>query len=83
MISGVPLRGVKVKIVNIDNQSMELPANQVGAIMVQPANIPRYLNYEEEVGTTMDISTDGWYTTGDIGCIDERGHLLVQGEKIL
>ena len=83
IIAGIPLKGVKVKIVKTDDQTIQLPVNQVGALMVQPANIPRYLNYEKEVGTTMDISTDGWYSSGDIGCIDDRGHLLVQGKKIL
>jgi acyl-CoA synthetase (AMP-forming)/AMP-acid ligase II len=76
--TGPPLRGVRVKIVSQDDESVEVPVNHVGHILVQHGNMPQgYLNDPQ---ATADLFTkDGFVRTGDVGRLDERGHLLVEG----
>ncbi|PWA12274.1 long-chain fatty acid--CoA ligase [Pueribacillus theae] len=74
---GVPLPGVEIKIVNEDGE--ELPAGEVGELIVKGANItPGYYRNEEE---TKKALRNGWLYTGDMAKVDEDGYLYIVDRK--
>ncbi len=69
----------EIKIININNRQKEMPANQVGMIVIKgPALMNGYWNDPEE--TAMSF-LNGWFCTGDLGLMDEEGYLKVVGRK--
>lgn len=74
---GIPIPGVKVKIVDKDDR--EVPANQIGEICVKGRNVMKgYLNRPEE---TREAIRDGWFHTGDLGKKDEDGYVYIVDRK--
>ncbi|KAK4500821.1 hypothetical protein PRZ48_009013 [Zasmidium cellare] len=68
---GRPVVNVETKIVDISTLA-ELPANGVGELWVRGPNVFKgYLNNEK--ATREALTRDGWFRTGDVGYIDERG----------
>ena len=54
----------------------ELDTNQQGEVLVRgPQVMTGYLG--NPVATTDMIDSEGWLHTGDIGCVDEDGHLYI------
>jgi len=54
------------------------PQNVVGEIMARGANV--MLGYYKNPEVTAEIlDKDGWYHTGDLGVIDNDGHLYIRG----
>lgn len=73
---GFPLPGVDVRIV--DEKGEELPAGDVGNLQVRGANVFRgYWRMPEK--TEEDFTEDGFFNTGDKGCIDEEGYVAIVG----
>jgi len=69
---GLPLPGVEIKIADPDPQGS-------GEIIARGDNVmPGYHNNPEE---TKKVLKDGWYYTGDLGHIDEKGYLVISGRK--
>ncbi|MFA5196512.1 MAG: long-chain fatty acid--CoA ligase, partial [Bacteroidales bacterium] len=65
---GKPLRGVQVEIA------------EDGEILCKgPGLMKGY--YKDEVYTKEVIDTDGWFHTGDLGQIEEKGQLRITGRK--
>jgi len=64
---GLPLRGVECRIA------------PDGEIQVRGGNVMQ--GYFNDPGATAEAFTpDGWFRTGDVGLIDEAGHLTVTGK---
>lgn len=73
---GVALPGTQVKVVDMDNPSVELPAGQPGELMIRgPLVTMGY--YNDTKATAEAIETDGWLHTGDVATHDDLGHFLV------
>jgi malonyl-CoA/methylmalonyl-CoA synthetase len=73
---GLPLPGLDVRVV--DQNGMELPANEIGNIQVRGPNVFReYWRMPER--TAEDFTTDGFFKTGDNGFIDAEGYLSIVG----
>nr|KAG5713151.1 hypothetical protein BaRGS_007678 [Batillaria attramentaria] len=73
-----PESGADVKIVDKDDENTVLPVGQLGHILVkQVRSMREYLNDPE--ATAAAYTPDGYFRTGDIGCFDDRGHLIVHG----
>lgn len=69
---GTPMKSVKVRIEEKDE-------NGIGEIVVTGPNIMTgYYNQPEE---TAKAIVDGWFHTGDLGRIDEKGTLFITGRK--
>lgn len=70
---GKPAIGIELEVV--DEQRGTLPSREIGEVRARGANITQgYWNKPEE---TKRALADGWYHTGDLGYLDERGHLYL------
>jgi long-chain acyl-CoA synthetase len=76
---GLPLPGIEMDIVALDDPARRLPAGEVGEIRVKGPNvITGYLNKPEENARAF---VDGYLLTGDIGRMDEDGYFFVVDRK--
>jgi malonyl-CoA/methylmalonyl-CoA synthetase len=74
---GFPLPGVKLRIADPENGAA-LPQGEVGVIEVQGPNVFKgYWRMPEK--TAAEFRHDGYFITGDIGRIDERGYVHIVG----
>ena len=73
---GCPLPGAELKVV--DANGAELPANQTGALLVRScSNFGGYLKRPQWNGT----DAEGWFDTGDLARVDERGYVRITGRS--
>jgi long-chain acyl-CoA synthetase len=74
---GTPLEGVEMRIV--DDLDHELPAGEVGEIVIRGHNVMKgYWNQPEATATTM---RGGWMHTGDLARVDEDGFFFIVDRK--
>ncbi|HEX7552403.1 MAG TPA: AMP-binding protein [Geothrix sp.] len=74
---GLPLPGTDLGIV--DEQGAAMAPGGHGEIVVRgPQVMQGYWNQSEETARTM---RDGWFHTGDIGCLDAAGYLTITDRK--
>jgi cyclohexanecarboxylate-CoA ligase len=73
---GLPLKGVDLKVVDIDGS--ELPADQPGKLYVRScSNFGGYLKRPQLNNT----DADGWFDTGDLARIDAQGYVRITGRS--
>ncbi len=80
---GLPLSGVSVRITNPDTGE-ELVQNEIGMIEVKGPNVFKgYWRMPEK--TASEFRPDGFFITGDLGKMDERGyvHILGRGKDLV
>jgi len=76
---GYPLPGVDVRIVEPDSREV-LPQGMVGSIEVRGPNVFQgYWQMPEK--TREELKEDGFFITGDLGMIDERGYVSIIGRS--
>ncbi|MDP4177200.1 MAG: long-chain fatty acid--CoA ligase [Bacillota bacterium] len=74
---GPPILGVKVKIVN--NEDEEVSVGESGEICIQGKNVMKgYLNQSH---ATAEVMKGGYFHTGDIGKVDEDGYVYILDRK--
>jgi long-chain acyl-CoA synthetase len=74
---GSPLACCELKIV--DETGKELAAGHEGEVLVRGLNL--FSGYLHKERCTRDAFVDGWFKTGDLGCIDEEHYLRITGLK--
>ncbi len=75
LTEGRPIGGAEVRIVGPDEQSC--PTGRVGEIRARGPQVCRgYLDGSRDAEAFDD---EGWFRTGDLGRLDERGNLVVTG----
>jgi long-chain acyl-CoA synthetase len=76
---GVPLPGIEMDIVALDDPHRVLPFGETGELRVKGPNVTRgYWNRPEETAASF---ADGYLLTGDIGYIDEDGFFFIVDRK--
>jgi malonyl-CoA/methylmalonyl-CoA synthetase len=75
---GFPLPGVQLRVRG--DQGQELPAGEIGGIQVKGPNVFKgYWRMPEK--TKEEFTSDGWFKTGDVGRVDERGYVTIVGRS--
>ncbi len=69
---GTPLPGAEVRIIDPG-------ADGVGEVAVRSPTLMR--GYLDDPEQTAEVLREGWLFTGDLGCIDNSGHLQLRGRK--
>ena len=74
---GFPLKGVELRIANPETGEV-VPPGEIGMIEVRGPNIFKgYWRMPEK--TAEELRPDGWFITGDLGMIDEKGYVVIVG----
>ncbi|MFN4003685.1 MAG: malonate--CoA ligase [Hylemonella sp.] len=75
---GFPLPGVSLRI--CDDAGQPVPVGEVGGIQVKGPNVFKgYWRMPEK--TAEEFTADGYFKTGDVGRIDERGYVTIVGRS--
>ncbi len=76
---GFPLPGVELRITD-PATGAELPQGEVGAIEVRGPNVFKgYWRMPEK--TAEELRPDGFFITGDLGVVDDRGYVSIIGRS--
>ena len=81
---GMPLPDVKVRIVDADDPARELPAGEVGELLLHaPQHMAEYWNNPVETQEALRTDAGGttWVHTGDLARIDEDGYVFLVDRK--
>jgi len=76
--SGKPIWGTEVKIV--DDEGNDVPQGEAGEVWGRGACCSSGY-YNDRDATRQAWTEDGWFRTGDLGMIDEKGNLAIVGRK--
>jgi long-chain acyl-CoA synthetase len=75
---GTPIEGVEMRCV--DDAGNEVPCGERGEVQVRGHNVMKgYWNLPD--ATAASIDADGWFSTGDIGIVDEEGYFSIVDRK--
>ncbi len=75
---GFPLPGVSLRVRGDDGQ--DLPVSEIGGIQVKGPNVFKgYWRMPEK--TAEEFTADGYFKTGDVGKVDERGYVTIVGRS--
>ena len=75
---GFALPGVSLRV--RDDAGLPLPVNEIGGIQVRGPNVFKgYWRMPQK--TTEEFTADGFFKTGDVGKIDERGYVTIVGRS--
>ncbi len=75
---GFPLPGVRLRVMGDDGQPV--PTGEIGGIQVKGPNVFKgYWRMPEK--TTEEFAPDGFFKTGDVGKVDQRGYVSIVGRS--
>jgi non-ribosomal peptide synthetase component E (peptide arylation enzyme) len=75
---GKPYAGAEVRLVS--DRGEETAKDEAGEILLRgPGAVSGY--YRDPEATRQVWTRDGWYKTGDLGRLDDQGHLIIVGRK--
>ncbi|MDQ8202881.1 MFS transporter [Pelagicoccus sp. SDUM812003] len=73
---GRPLPGVWLRLVSEGDRARKCQRGEAGLIQLKGPNVFR--GYLDPSQNEERFTEDGWFDTGDIGCIDENGYLSIE-----
>ena len=76
---GLPLPGIEMGIVSLDDPRVALGPNEKGEIVIRARNVMK--GYWNRPDDTAAAFVDGWFLTGDIGHMDEDGYFFLVDRK--
>jgi long-chain acyl-CoA synthetase len=75
--AGRPVTGIDLRIV--DDDGVEVPTGEPGEVVVRGPNVTKgYLNRPEENARAF---RGGWFHTGDVGRVDDKGYMYLLDRK--
>lgn len=69
---GKPIPGVEIKLLDPDESG-------VGEILISGPSL--MLGYLDDPEATAEVLRNGWFHTGDLGSIDEKGNVYIRGRR--
>jgi long-chain acyl-CoA synthetase len=76
---GIPMPDTVMKVVDVDDPSVEMPVGQEGELLIQgPQVTPGYWNRPDETAQTI---RNGWLHSGDLATMDDDGYFRIVGRK--
>ncbi|MBV9111998.1 MAG: AMP-binding protein [Hyphomicrobiales bacterium] len=76
---GIPYPGIDLRIVALDDPRRVLGPHEVGEIAIRGQNV--FKGYWNKPQATADAFVDGYFLTGDIGRMDEKGQFTIVDRK--
>jgi acyl-CoA synthetase len=77
---GRPADGMEIKLWRDDDRDQEVAPGEIGELGVRGASL--MLGYfDDQAATELSFNRDGWFMTGDLARLDERGNLQIAGRK--
>ena len=74
----MPLAGTEIQI--LDDEGKPVALHQVGEIAIRGPQVMK--GYWKQPEATAQVFTkDGFFLTGDIGCMDEQGYITILDRK--
>lgn len=77
--TGVPMPGVRLRVVNAQGRDVARNGEEVGEIITR-SNVVMTGYYKDERATAAAIR-DGWFYTGDMAVMDAEGYVLIVDRK--
>ena len=75
---GMPLPQVSLRV--IDEHGVPCATGEIGSIQVKGPNVFKgYWQMPEK--TAQEFTADGYFITGDVGCLDNKGYLTILGRS--
>jgi long-chain acyl-CoA synthetase len=74
---GPPVADTEEKVVDLDDWRNVLSAGEVGELLVRGPQVMQ--GYWRDPELTSQVLTDGWFHTGDLARMDERGYVFIVG----
>jgi acyl-CoA synthetase len=72
--------GYEIRIWSQDNPDLEVAVGEIGQIGGRGASL--MLGYfDDQLATEQSFNASGWFMTGDLGSLDEKGFLRIVGRK--
>ncbi|MBN8206050.1 AMP-binding protein [Microbacterium esteraromaticum] len=72
---GLPLPGTECRVVDPENPTQDVPAGSPGELIVRGPQV--FSGYYGKPEATEAVFVDGWFRTGDIVTIDEKGFVRI------
>ena len=76
---GVPLPGTDARIFDPDDGIEEMPQGEIGELALRGPQVMK--GYWQRPDETADAIRDGWFYTGDLAYMDERGYFFIVDRK--
>ncbi|MCY3850894.1 MAG: AMP-binding protein [Acidimicrobiaceae bacterium] len=79
---GYPLPGVELRVVDVvGNDPAPLEPGTIGSVEVRGTNVFSGYWNQDNMAADNALSDDRWFTTGDLGSLDESGRLTLHGRS--
>ena len=72
---GLPLPSTMVRVVDPENPTVEVPKGERGELVVRGPQV--FSGYWKKPEETAAVFADGWFRTGDIVTIDDKGFIRI------
>jgi fatty-acyl-CoA synthase len=75
-MTGWPIPGVSMRVVNPDGEDVRTDGEQIGEIVVRGHAVME--GYYRDPDATAVTLRDGWFHTGDMATMDDQGYVLIK-----